>query len=113
MERKASDYSGLQDVNRNIKACEMVGICTAEQGVMIRLFDKFQRLSNLIKPGVNAKVKDESVEDTIHDARNYLAILLDLRKEKEDARAAEPVGNIDLLLGSRPTSAGPAPVGNG
>ena len=83
MEAKAHDYSGTEDCNKNIKACEMVGICTAEQGVMIRLFDKFQRMTNLLAR--EAKVKDESLADTIHDARNYLAILADLLEEKAEA----------------------------
>lgn len=80
MARKAHDYSGDQDCNKNIRACEMVGICTAEQGIMIRLFDKFQRLTNLIN-GETAKVK-ESRLDTIMDARNYLGILAHVMKEK-------------------------------
>lgn len=80
MAAKAHDYSGHEDVNKNIRACELVGICSAKAGVMIRLFDKFQRISNLLRS--EAQVKDESVRDTIHDARNYLAILLDLYEEE-------------------------------
>lgn len=84
MARKASDYSGDEDCNRNLMACEALGICQAEQGIMIRLFDKIQRLSNLLFK--EAKVKDESIQDTVHDARNYLAILLDIINEKKQAK---------------------------
>ena len=80
MERKANDYSGTGDCNRNIRACSNLGICSAEQGVLIRLQDKLSRLTTLIVEGVEAKV-DEPIRDTIMDARNYLGILYDLRVE--------------------------------
>lgn len=89
MEAKAHDYSGDADCNRNIKACEVVGIATAKQGVLIRLLDKLSRISNLLK--AEARVKDESIDDTIGDARNYLAILqhliMDERTNAEKASA--------------------------
>lgn len=74
MEAKANDYSGTEDCNRNIKACEAIGISTAEQGILIRIMDKLSRISNLIKPGFKASV-NESIDDAIADSRNYLAIL--------------------------------------
>ncbi len=84
MEAKAHDYSGAEDCNKNIKACEAIGISSAEQGVLIRILDKLSRISNLIKPGFTASVS-ESIDDAIMDSRNYLAILqhviLDKRKE--------------------------------
>ena len=82
MEAKAHDYSGDVDCNRNIKACESVGLCSAEKGVILRLLDKLSRLTTLIEPGVKAKVMDESIDDTISDSRNYLAILQHLIVER-------------------------------
>jgi len=41
---------------------------------MVRILDKMARISNLMHK--EAKVKDETVLDTIADAINYLAILL-------------------------------------
>lgn len=82
MERKAHDYSGDADCNQNIKACERLGIASAETGVLIRLMDKIQRVKTLLTS--EAKVKDESILDTIIDARNYLCILYDLIQEKNN-----------------------------
>ena len=84
MARKASDYSGGGDCNRNIKACERLGIASAETGVLIRLMDKIQRVTTLITN--EAKVKDETIFDTIIDARNYLCILYDLLQEKAEKK---------------------------
>ena len=46
-----------------------------EEGVIIRLWDKLYRLDNVFHSG-NREVVDETLEDTIKDARNYLTILL-------------------------------------
>ena len=94
MLRKAHDYSGDIDCNHNIRACETVGIATAETGVLIRILDKMSRIANLIKPNHTAAVVDESVDDTIADARNYLAILQHLLVEKrEKTRAVATTGS--------------------
>ncbi len=84
MSRKAHDYSGAVDCNRNIKACQLLGIAPATTGVLIRLMDKVQRVTTLLNS--EAQVKDESILDTIIDARNYLCILYDLiiEAKKED-----------------------------
>lgn len=89
MARKASDYSGEQDCNRNIKACSVLGICSTKQGLQVRLLDKFQRLITLTsKP---AKVADESLKDTIHDARVYLAIYAHILEEESGQASKQPV----------------------
>lgn len=80
---KASDYSGKGDCNKNIKACEVLGLCSAEVGVLIRLGDKMQRLHSLVGHEGTPKVVNENIMDTIMDARNYLCILAHLLQEKE------------------------------
>ena len=45
------------------------------EGVIIRLWDKLYRLDNVFHSGTR-EVIDETLEDTIKDARNYLTILL-------------------------------------
>jgi len=84
MEAKAHDYSGDEDCNKNIKACETMGVTDAETGLLIRMLDKLQRLISLNK--ATAMVKDESKRDTLHDLRNYAAIYIHLMEEDERSR---------------------------
>lgn len=51
-----------------------------EISAMIRISDKINRLKVLLKH--KAKVKDESINDTIIDCANYLVMWLDYRKNK-------------------------------
>lgn len=81
MSAKAADYSGGQDCNKNIMACERMGLCSAETGVLVRMLDKMQRISNLINK--EAQVKDESVLDTLIDLRNYAAILYHIIRDRK------------------------------
>lgn len=69
---KNSDYAGISDPFANFKACEMLGI-PAEEGIIVRMTDKLMRISNLLKR--SAKVKDESILDTLSDLANYSMIL--------------------------------------
>ena len=42
---------------------------------LVRISDKFNRLKSLLKPGVEAKVSDESLRDTLLDMANYCIML--------------------------------------
>lgn len=72
-EKKNSDYADSEDPFQNFRGVERWGVCTVEQGLMVRISDKMQRVSNLLKR--EAMVSDESIVDTLSDARNYLNIL--------------------------------------
>jgi hypothetical protein len=75
MELKNRDYAGANpDALANFKRIEMLGVVTLEQGILVRLCDKFARIINLTQSTTRA-VSDESIEDTIIDAINYLIIL--------------------------------------
>ena len=63
-ERKGHDYGDDQVDN-----IAMVGM----RGIAIRNFDKATRLLSLTRPGMIAKVKDETVRDTLIDGINYNA----------------------------------------
>lgn len=53
--------------------------------VCMRLFDKLNRLDTLIKPGYEAQVTDEKLEDTLMDIANYAVMeILERRREKEN-----------------------------
>jgi len=77
---KNHDYSGENDCLANIKACETLGICKTEKGLLTRMLDKFQRIINL--ENSEAAVKDESVFTTINDLRNYLGFYYHIKLEK-------------------------------
>ena len=86
---KGHDYSGGKgDTFKNIRMCEHILGIPPEIGILIRLNDKFSRMGTLIisewRDGGKAAVKDESVEDTILDAINYLSFVLALRAERKN-----------------------------
>lgn len=75
MERKNADYSA-SDINafRNFEAVEYFNVTDAKTGMMVRMTDKFARICNLLQLE-EGKVKEETLQDTIEDFINYLAIL--------------------------------------
>lgn len=80
VEKKGADYNRDQqeagDTLFNLRVCELLGVVdSTEAGILVRLTDKLMRLVSLTKPGRDAQVKDESVEDTIADVHNYIDYL--------------------------------------
>lgn len=71
--RKNADYAGEGDPFKNFKLCEMMGICSVEKGIMVRMCDKMSRIATLLDK--NESVLDEKVEDTCADLSNYSMIL--------------------------------------
>ncbi|HUW14291.1 MAG TPA: hypothetical protein VM537_31500 [Anaerolineae bacterium] len=84
--RKGADYSGQEDTLRNLKAVELVGLCPAETGVLVRMQDKMSRLTTLVGAGATPQVADESVRDTILDLINYSVLLWALIQEEASDR---------------------------
>ncbi len=105
---KGHDYSGTEDTLANLKACERLGICSAETGVLVRMCDKFMRLITLTKCGEdNRAVKDESIMDTSLDLLNYTLLFEALRRErKENSAGAGADRSGDRVA----ESSDPAPV---
>lgn len=95
--RKNNDYADPDAhkddpyaVFRNFRMCELLGICSVEQGFLVRLSDKISRLINLTRPGHERQVKDETIDDTILDVVNYVLLFggyLKTKKEVEAPRA--------------------------
>jgi hypothetical protein len=88
--RKGADYNRDQQQNGdtlfNLRVAEVLGIVpSAEEGILVRLSDKFMRLISLTKPGREAAVKDESVLDTIRDIHNYVDYLGLIWQERRQA----------------------------
>ena len=70
---KNHDYSGVVDPFANFELVEKFGVCSTEEGIVVRMTDKLSRISRLLKG--DAKVLDEKVEDTLIDLANYAIIL--------------------------------------
>lgn len=69
---KNNDYANGTNPFRNFELAEHLGI-DVKKAIVVRMADKMARIANLLdKEGA---VKDESIEDTILDGINYLAIL--------------------------------------
>ena len=81
---KNQDYSGGPNVDafNNFKMVEKMGICTAEQGFLVRMVDKMMRINNITKSGF-ASVKDESVQDTLMDLANYSILMMGYLESKK------------------------------
>jgi hypothetical protein len=74
--KKNADYCGTaeeSDPFHNFKQAPGVAKITVEQGILVRLTDKLSRIGTLL--GQPAQVADESIDDSIKDAINYLAIM--------------------------------------
>lgn len=69
-------------VFHNFLHSERLGLCTAEQGILVRMSDKIARLSNLVNPGHKLGVKTESLEDSCLDLINYSVLLAAIIKAK-------------------------------
>ncbi|KKN61526.1 hypothetical protein LCGC14_0521140 [marine sediment metagenome] len=79
-DRKNHDYAG-DDPLSNLKLCEEFGI-PAWKGVIVRLTDKWSRITQLITK--EAQVKDESIEDTLKDSAVYSLLAIVLKRERKD-----------------------------
>lgn len=80
---KNHDYAGELDAFKNFRYCEELGICSTEQGLMVRMSDKMSRISNLLSS--DAMVKDEKITDTLQDLANYSIILKCWLETKNDS----------------------------
>ena len=72
---KRVDYSGDADPFANFRLSQFWGV-EPWKGAAIRMMDKLSRLRQLFAKNGEGMVKDESIQDTIVDAINYLVIIL-------------------------------------
>lgn len=93
--KKNADYSGAgQDPFNNFRhighLVHSKDIDVIAIGFLTRMSDKFSRIGSFIANG-ELLVKDESVEDTLHDLANYSALFAGfLREAAEKSRDAAP-----------------------
>jgi len=69
---KNADYASSTNPFKNFESASVVGVYV-KRDILVRVLDKLARVSNLLDK--KGEVKDETVEDTITDMINYLAIL--------------------------------------
>ena len=80
--RKNSDYASEEDAFTNFKLIHYLssGNVTPEQGFVVRMSDKLQRIVNLTsRPNV---VMDEKIEDTLFDLAVYCKLFQCYLKSK-------------------------------
>jgi len=99
MDMKNRDYAGNggKQPFANFTRVEAMGICSTEQGFMVRLTDKMSRLSSIIESG-KTNVKDESFEDTMIDVINYIVLLSAYRQDKRIQAQYGEIAYTDSLL---------------
>jgi hypothetical protein len=84
MKKKNADYSGDKESMKNFRISAEVAQVKMSQGILTRLCDKVTRIGNLMN--TEAKVKEETIFDTIQDLINYAAILhYSLQVEREES----------------------------
>lgn len=88
--RKNAGYAGADnpDAFANFRMCEQFGI-SAFDGCMVRLSDKYARVTSLLRNSSNEQV-GESLRDTLSDLSAYALIAICLLDEQD----AKPVEDI-------------------
>lgn len=86
---KRDDYSGPADPFLNFRQSKFWGV-EPWRGAAIRLMDKLSRFQQLASHDGNGQVKDESIEDTVVDALNYVCIVYLLWREQHQVDKLSP-----------------------
>jgi len=78
---KNQDY-GMGKATGNFMESKKLGV-NPFLGILVRMSDKWSRICSLVSSG-EAKVKDESLEDTLIDLANYAILSIVVKKEMEN-----------------------------
>ena len=91
MRKKNADYAGNEgrEPFANFTRVESMGICSTEQGFLVRMTDKMSRLSSFVESGKLA-VENESFEDTIIDIVNYAVLMYSYLHDKNSQEQNTP-----------------------
>lgn len=82
MKNKNNDYAEDESPFANFKAVDDLGVVDTKEGFMVRIVDKFKRITTFINEGELA-VKDEPFTDACDDIINYLILLMAYIEEFE------------------------------
>lgn len=84
--RKNQDYAQDEDPFQNFRMSEFMGV-SIPRGILVRVTDKLVRAANLLDK--DPIVANESLDDTIKDALNYLAFILIYRRQGAEPRGVD------------------------
>lgn len=73
---KVADYSPPDDSFKAMQAVERVGLHSTEEGILGRVYEKLDRIINMLKSGKAPEVKDEPTSQTLRDCIGHLALLI-------------------------------------
>jgi len=84
MKKKNHDYAGKDGTTpfANFEKAEMMGLCSTESGMMVRILDKISRITTYIDAG-ELKVENEGYNDAVIDLINYLVLFSGYIKSKD------------------------------
>ena len=87
MKVKNHDYAGDSGETpfANFERCEAMGVCSTEQGFLVRVIDKVSRLSTFVEAG-KLKVENENYNDAIVDIINYMVLFSGFISDKEKSQ---------------------------
>ena len=91
-DKKRHDYGANEDIFANFRLSELSGI-PAWQGSVVRMGDKYARMSNFIKKG-EFKFKEENIKDTLMDYSLITMILFEEAEMKKEAVEVKGVGKF-------------------
>ena len=85
MEKKNHDYAGEGGMEpfANFTRTEAMGVCSTEQGFLVRVVDKISRLSTFTSAG-KLEVEGEGFHDSVVDIINYMVLFSGYLKDKND-----------------------------
>ena len=87
VKKKNADYANTNDPFQNFRMVENTGLCTLEKGILVRITDKIQRITNILgNKNRQTQVKDETITDTLSDLRNYATILQAYIEQKTELK---------------------------
>ena len=90
MKKKNHDYAGQNGGQpfANFERCEAMGVCSTEQGFLVRVIDKVSRLATFVEAG-ELKVDNEGYEDAVLDIINYMILFSAFVKDKNESGVSE------------------------
>lgn len=103
---KNADYAGKEDPFANFRLCEAARLCSAQQGILMRMLDKVSRLSTHAS---GQKLNTDSMRDSVIDIINYAVLFYGIEHVSLDSTENKTEDSGDGVdFDTRPQSEGDA-----